>query len=76
MNQSKTNLTVIDGENLRNTKRHKDVLYSVRDESAVSDESTLGDESCVPSASCAPVSECKAISASFTDETEKYTTAG
>lgn len=67
MNEAQTNLTVIDGETLRNTKRHTDVFFSVRDESAVSDGNTLG----VPSVPCAPVSECEPISARFRDETEK-----
>lgn len=60
-----------------NGQRLVDISYSsVRDESAVSDGSTLGDKSCVPSVPCAPVSECEAVSAWFTDETEKYPTAG
>lgn len=60
-----------------NGQRLVDISYSsVRDESAVSDGSTLGDDSCVPSVPCAPVSECEPISARFTDETEKYPTAG
>lgn len=58
-----------------NGQRLVDISYSsVRDESVVSDGSTLGDESSVPSVPCAPVSEREAISARFTDETEKYPT--
>lgn len=60
-----------------NGQRLVDISYSsVRDESAVSDGNALGDESCVPFVPCAPVSECEPISARFTDETEKYPTAG
>lgn len=60
-----------------NGQRLVDISYSsVRDESAVSDGTVLGDKSCVPSVPCAPVSEREPISARFTDETEKYPTAG
>lgn len=72
MNETKTNLTVMDGETLGNIKRHTAVFYSARDES---DGTVLGDKSCVLSVPCAPVSEREPISASFTDETEKYPTA-
>ena len=69
MNETKTNLTVIDGETLRNIKRHTAVFYSARDESAVN---ALGDGTYVP---CATVSEREPISERFTDETGKYPTA-